>query len=151
MQAVDLPVFCNTNARSVYNKSEEFCTFVEQQEIDLFFMSETWERKNKSLKEIIHLKDFEIISNVNQRREGGGRSAIFANTRKFDVKDLTNNIIQVPWGVETVWCLLTPKNRLSGSPLKRIACCAIYCKPGSRKKSLLLNHVSEAYNVLCKK
>ena len=114
-------------------------------------MSETWERNNKSLKEIIDLQDFEIVSKVCQRKGGGGRSAVFVNKLKFEVKDLTNTVIQVPWGVEAVWCLLTPKNRLPGSEVKKIACCALYVKPGSRKKTILLDHVAEAYNVLCTK
>ena len=151
VQAYDLPVIANLNPRSIYNKSDEFCTFVEQQEIDVVFMSETWERNNKSLKEIIDLQDFEIVSKVCQRKGGGGRSAVFVNKLKFEVKDLTNTVIQVPWGVEAVWCLLTPKNRLPGSEVKKIACCALYVKPGSRKKTILLDHVAEAYNVLCTK
>ena len=40
---------------------------------------------------------------------------------------------------------------MPGSEVKKIACCAIYVKPGSRKKTLLLDHVAEAYNVLCTK
>ena len=113
-------------------------------------MSESWERENKSLKEIINIDGYEIISNTSQRKGCGGRPAIFANTKKFEVKDL-KSVVHVPWGVEAVWCLLTSKDRIPNSKVKRIALCALYCKPDSKKKTLLLDHMSEAYNVLCKK
>ena len=50
-------------------------------------MSESWERENKSLKEIINIDGYEIISNTSQRKGCGGRPAIFANTKKSEVKD----------------------------------------------------------------
>ena len=45
-QALNLPTLCNLNPRSVYNKADEFHTFVEQEEVDVLFMSESWERDN---------------------------------------------------------------------------------------------------------
>ena len=35
IQALNLPNICNLNPRSVYNKTNEFHTFVEQEEFDL--------------------------------------------------------------------------------------------------------------------
>ena len=69
----------------------------------------------------------------------------------MQVKDLTNTVLQIPWGVEAVWALLTPRNLPVNSPVKKIACCAIYSKPDSRKKNLLLDHISDAYNILKKR
>ena len=43
IQAASLPRILNMNARSIYNKVEEFKTFVNEREIDLVCMSETWE------------------------------------------------------------------------------------------------------------
>ena len=99
-QALSLPILCNMNPRSVYNKSEEFHTFVNEEEVDLLFMSESWERENWTLDQIIKLEDHVVISNVFQRKGMGGRPAIIANKRKYEVQDLTNNLIQIPWGVE---------------------------------------------------
>ena len=147
-QALDLPTICNLNPRSVYNKVEEFHTFVEQESVDLLFMSESWERDYLTLDQIIKLEDHSIISNVSQRKEVGGRPAIFVNNKKFDVQNVTNTLVQIPWGVEAVWCVLTPKNITNDSKIQKIACCAVYCKPGSKKKTLLLDHISDAYNVL---
>ena len=99
IQALNLPVVANINPRSVYNKVDEFHTFVEQENIDLVFMSESWEREEKSLQEIIHLENHEIVSNVHQRKGKGGRPAIFVDKTKFTVQNLTNTMIQIKWGL----------------------------------------------------
>ena len=150
-QALNLPVLCNMNPRSVYNKVDEFHEFIKEEAVDVLFLSESWERENLPLEDIIHLEDHVIVSNVHQRKGMGGRPAIIANSQKFHVQNLTNTVIQIPWGVEAVWCILTPKNITHDSRIQKIACCAIYSKPNSNKKSLLLDHISEAYNILCTK
>ena len=148
IQALELPVIANINPRSVYNKIDEFHAFVEQEEVDVLFMSESWERENKTLDQIIHLENHLVISNVHQRVGKGGRPALFVNKDKFQVQNITNTLINVKWGVEAVWCLLTPKNVNNDSKIKKIACAAIYSKPGSKHKSDLLDHISESYNIL---
>ena len=47
----------------------------------------------------IKLEDHIVISNVYQRKEKGGRPALIVNYRKYDVEDLTNNVVKIPWGV----------------------------------------------------
>ena len=128
-----MPTIANINPRSVYNKIDELHTFVLEEQVDLVFVSESWERQNVLLKDIINLEHYEVISNVHQRNNDGGRPAIIANKEKYDVKDITNKLIQIPWGVEAVWCILTPKNALHDSKIRKIACCSLYCKPGSKK------------------
>ena len=150
-QALNLPVLVNMNPRSVYNKIEEFHTFVEEEEVDLVMMSESWEREQLTLKEIILLEDHEVISNVHQRTGKGGRPAIIVNKEKYIVQNLTNTFIQIKWGVEAVWCLLTPKNVTQDSKIQKIACAAIYSKPNSKSKTDLLDHIAEAYNMLSTK
>ena len=110
LQALDLPTVADLNPRSVYNKTDEFHAFVEDENIDLIFMSESWERTNETLHQIIHLEDHMVISNVHQQKEVGGRPALVINSRKFTIQNLTNTVVQVSWGVEVVWALLTPKN-----------------------------------------
>ena len=119
--------------------------------VDVVFVSETWEREELPLKEVIKLDNFEIVSDVHQRNGKGGRSAVMVNKDKFTVKNLTNTDIQIPWGVEAVWALLTPLNLPPNSSVKKIACCAVYSKPKSKKKTLLLDHISDSYNLLRKK
>ena len=146
--ALDLPVICNINPRSIYNKVKEFETFVTEFSVDLILMSESWERYNFTLDELVKLENYKIISNVHQRLSVGGRPAIFVNESKYDVMNLTNTHINIPWGVEAVWCLLTPKITTNDSKIQKIAVCSFYSKPNSRKKSLLLDHISEAYHWL---
>ena len=126
-------------------------TFIEQEEIDIVFLSESWERQSKTLDAVMNLENHTVIANVNQRKGIGGRPAIFANNKKYQVQNLTNTVVQIPWGVEAVWCLITPKNVSNNSKIKKIACCALYSKPNSKKKSLLLDHISDAYNLLSTK
>ena len=116
--------------------------------VDVLFMSESWERENLQLHELIHLENYKVISNVFQRKGKGGRPALFVNTEKYHVQDITNTLINIKWGVEAVWCLVTPKNVTNQSKIKKIACAAIYSKPGSKHKSDLLDHLSEAFNIL---
>ena len=72
-QTFILPKLCNINPQSVYNKKEEFLTFVEQMESDVIFMSKSWERLENILEEVMMpLEDHTIISNVHQRVGRGG-------------------------------------------------------------------------------
>ena len=148
---MDLPTLCNINPRSVYNKIDEFNTFIKEEDVDVAFLSESWEREYLTLDKIIKLEDHTVISNVNQRTGKGGRPAIIANKKKYQIQNLTNTLIQIPWGVEAVWCILTPKNVKHDSKIQKIACCALYCKPNSKRKTLLLDHISDAFNILSMK
>ena len=151
MEALDLPIIANINPRSVYNKVNEFNTFVEEEEVDVTFMSESWEREEKTHRDIIKLEHHEIISNVFQRKGKGGRLAIIEDRRKYIIQNLTNTLINIKWGVEAVWCLLTPKNANTNSKIQKIACASIYSKHNSKSKADLLDHIAEAYNILCTK
>ena len=114
-------------------------------------MSESWECEELTLEEVIEIEDFTVISNVHQRRGKGGRPAIIANSKKFDVENLTNTEISIPWGVEIVWAVLTPKNVTNASKIQKIVVASVYCKPDSRKKTLLLDHIAQVYNFLSAK
>ena len=151
VQALNLPTVMNVNPRSVYNKVNEFHAFVEEEQIDCVFMSESWERPELPLEQIIHLPDHVVISNPHQRKGIGGRPALIINTKKYHVKNLTQNLIEIPWGVEATWAIITPKNITSDSTIKKIAVCSVYSKPDSRKKTLLLDHISQAFNIISAK
>ena len=126
MQSMELPVVMNINPRSIYNKCEEFSVLVEQYEADLICMSESWDRENYRLDEVIQIEDYKVISNVRQRDCKGGKPAIIVNEKKFVVRPLCPDPITVPIGVEAVWCLLIPRNRSVRSKVKYIAVCAVY-------------------------
>ena len=111
-------------------------------------MSETWERESLPLNKLLNIEHFQIISNVNQRKERGGRPALIVKNDYYNVQNLTNTLIPVKWGVEAVWGLLTPKNVSSQSKIQHIACASIYSRPNSKNKSDLYDHIYEAYNML---
>ena len=134
-QALNLPTVMNVNPRSIYNKAKEFQTFVEEEDIDCVFMSESWERPDMPLDTIINLPNHVVISNPHQRKGAGGRPALVINNKKFHVKNLTQSLIDIPWGVEATWAIISPKNVSSDSLVKKIAVCSLYCKPSSKKKS----------------
>ena len=100
-------------------------------------MSESWEREELTLNEVIKLDDHVIISNVHQRKGVGGRPAIIANTKKYNVENLTQSTVPIPWGVEAVWAVLKPRNVTNASKVQKIVVCSLYSKPDCRKKSLL--------------
>ena len=108
-------------------------------------MSETFEKKENTLEKLLNLEHFEVISNVHQRKEKGGRPAIIVNRQLFLIEDLTNTQVDIPWGVEIVWAALTPRNVSNASRIQKIIVASIYSKPGSKKKSLLLDHIAQVY------
>ena len=114
-------------------------------------MSESWERENKPLDEVIKIDDFQVISNVHQRKGNGGRPAIIVNSKKYHVENLTQTVVSIPWEVEVVWAVITPKNVNNSSKIQKIVIGSIYSKPHSRKKSVLLDHISQVYGQLCSK
>ena len=151
VQATRLLKVLNLNPRSIYNKIEKFKTFFDEEEIDLVCLSESWERPELGLKEVIEIENTEIISNPYQRKELCGRPAIVVRKTKFDIEDLTNTQISIPWGVEIVWALLTPKDVSANSKVQKIVVGSMYCKPGSRKKSLMLDHIDQVYGQMSAK
>ena len=105
-------------------------------------MSESWERPEQPLDEIIKLPNHTVISNPYQRKGVGGRPALMINNSKYHVRNLTQSLIDIPWGVEATWALISPKNVTSNSSIKRIAVCSLYSKPETRKKTLLVDHIN---------
>ena len=73
------------------------------------------------------------------------------NEERFNVENITNSLIDIPWGVEAVWCIITPKNSGNNSLIKKIVVGSIYCKPTSRKKTVLLDHIALTYHTISSK
>ena len=97
------------------------------------------------------MEGFDVISNVHQRRGKGGRPALFVRNEKYHVLNVRNTLITIPWGVEAVWAVLTPKTMKHDSKIQRIAVCSFYNRnKRSKFKTSLLNHISEAFNILSK-
>ena len=142
----------NINPRSLYNKVDDLKLILEQYEADCVFISESWERQKIGLKKLLNLDNYEIITNVHQRENGGGKPAIIIRTDKYFVKPLSPDIITVPIGVEAVWALITPKILNPRNKIKQIAVCALYYNgPKSTKKKELYDHIAITYNLLLAK
>ena len=86
-----------------YLKISNFKTFVKENEVDLITMSESWERPDETLEKVVNMKNFTFISNPHQRKNVGGRPAIFVNNTKYNVENLINTQINIPWGLEIIW------------------------------------------------
>ena len=151
LQSINLPTITNINPRSIYNKNEEFSLLLEQYSADIITMSESWDRDNLPLEQLLQLDNYEVISNVKQREFKGGKPAILVNTQKYIVKRISPDPITVPVGVEAVWCLVTPKKRTSDK-FKYIAVCSMYYRgPKSTKKKELYDHIAETFHFLSAK
>ena len=79
LESLELPTVMNINPRSMYNKTEDFHLLLDQYEADVICVSESWERENYSLKDLLKLTNYEVITNVVQRDFGGGKPAIIIN------------------------------------------------------------------------
>ena len=156
-QALELPSVLNINPRSVYNKPEKLQALIIEEDIDCTFLSESWERPDLTLEELLtglEEADYRIISNPYARTEGraGGRPALIVKRDKYNIKDLTNTVINIPWKVEATWASLTPKNVTHTSTIKKIIVCAFYYQgPKSKVKNLLLDHLSHSFHLLTAK
>ena len=102
----------NLNPRSALNKVEEIKTFIQEEDIDIAFISESHDRDNKKLEDHIIIDSHEVISNIHQRpsKTPGGRPVIIVNNHKYQIQNLTNTLINIPWGIKIIWALLTPKS-----------------------------------------
>ena len=138
----------NLNPNSAMNKLEELKTFIEEQSIDIGFISESHDRENKKLEDHFVLENYKVVSNIHQRDGKGGRPALIVNTDNYHVEDITNTLISIPWGVEVTWAIITPKTVATDSLVQKIVLGAIYSKPNSKKKTATLDHIAETYNFL---
>ena len=149
-QAFHLPKVLHLNPRSAMNKVEQIARFIEEEDIDVAFISESHDRENKKLEDIFKLDTHTVISNIHQRpdKEKGGRPALIVNKYKYNVENITNTCINIPWGVEITWALLTPKQVTKDSVIKKVVLGAIYVKPKSKKITATIDHIAEVYNSL---
>ena len=83
-QAMHLPKILNLNPRSAMNKIQQISRFIEEEEIDVAFISESHDRENLRLEEEFKLDTHTVISNIHQRpsKEKGGRPAIIRPSRR---------------------------------------------------------------------
>ena len=147
--ATQLPLVVNLNPRSVYNKKEEFKTMMDQLDVDVCCMSESWDRQNMGLEDVIQMDGYQIVKNVLQRSGKGGKPALIIKNEKFHIKELCPTLFTVPPTVEATWALLTPKIQVNPA-VKYIAVASVYYAKRTKRKDFI-DHICEAYNVLLAK
>ena len=149
--ALDLPTVANINPRSIYGKQNELCSFIKEYSVDCVFLSETWERIDFPLENLMNLEGYQVLSNPYQRSGRGGRPALILNKQKYAIRNITNSVIEIPWGVEAVWALLTPKENKGNSMVKKIALCCFYSPPKSNTRFNLIDHICGSFHLLSAK
>ena len=150
LEATNLPLFLLLNPRSIYNKKNEFWTMMEQMEVDICAISESWNRDTLPLEDFLKKDGYRIIKNVLQRSGKGGKPALVIKEEKFYVKQLCPDIITVPVGIEAVWALITPKNVNPGSKVRNIAVASMYYTKAT-KRATFIDHICETFNILSAK
>ena len=148
MEALNLPAFTFYNMRSLWSKVNNLGEDIIERDVDISFLSEVWEKKENiqhqaCIEELLEMKGILYISTPRPGLRRGGVTAIAASPKKFSLVKLH---IEIPHSLEVVWDLLRPR-RAVGS-IKKIILCSFYCPPRSRKKTILIDHISTVLNKL---
>ena len=80
-----LPLCIMLNARSLYNKKNNFQTLLNQIGPDLAITSETWEREKQNLDDLFAPFQYKTISYARSKGKTGGGCAIFYNESRFTI------------------------------------------------------------------
>ena len=115
---------------------------------DLICISESWNRPEFPLSELLKTENFEnfkVFMNVKQRKERGGKPAVLVNTRKYHILELCPKLFTVTSSVEAVWILL--KSKIKGIDTK-IAVCSYYFSKNITLKEDLYEHIISSYNLI---
>jgi hypothetical protein len=109
-----LPLGIVCNARSLFNKIDNFRRLLREIGPDYAIVSETfdWEGRRVSLEQLLHGSNYGVKSYRRPRRQNGtvhqgGGCAIVYNETRFKVEDLE---IQNEEGIESVFAIFTPNN-----------------------------------------
>ena len=113
---------------------------------DLTIISETFERRSKTLNTALNSSLFKSISYYRKNKAPGGGCAIIYNENRFLVSDLK---ISAPAEIENCWALLIPKQQDTNKmKVKRIAVGSYYVSPRSKYKQDTIDHIIDTIQVL---
>ena len=59
---------------------------MDQLEVDVCFMSESWDRNNMGLEKVINMDGYQVIKNVVQRSGKGGKTVLIVEKDKYFIK-----------------------------------------------------------------
>ena len=151
-ESVNLPIVSVSNLRSLMPKINNFKKDILEREINLALLSEVWEKsQSKShkyeIEKMFQMDGLKYISTPRASTKRGGGAAIVANLNRFSLDRLE---VSIPYQLEVVWGILTPKVQ-GFNKIKKIVVCAFYSPPNSRKNTKLLDHlISTLHNLLTK-
>ena len=142
LQAVTLPKFSSYNMRSLMPKLSSWATDMIDRMCSLSFLVEIWQKsENKKhifkIEELLEMRGINYISTPRPGNRRGGGAAIAANIEHYSLAKLN---ISVPHNLEIVWGILKPR-QVTGKIVKIIVC-SFYCPPKSRKKNILIEHMT---------
>ena len=141
-----LPLTMVANFRSAYNKVKNIKRNLTSLGLDFLVASESWERPRLPLEVLLDSPHYLTLSycrgrdtpavRTDGRHAGklyppktGGGAAIFYNKHRFETIDTD---IDVPAGIEAVWCVLSPRRMDSKEQrVKKICVASIYIAPRS--------------------
>ena len=109
LSASSLPLVAVLNARSLYNKADNFKIFMNELGIEVGIVSESWEREELSLEKLLNMHNYNFHSykreKVKAKKQPGGSCAVIYKETRFRATKL---YVPVPKGVEACWLLLKP-------------------------------------------
>ena len=116
---------------------------------DVVGLSETWNREDQPISQLIKTEGYKVLSNVKERDARGGKPAIIVNEKKYIVQELCPDIIVVPVGIEAVWVSIKLRHYHPKHEVNRIIICSYYySKTVTKSVELFYNHFAETYNFL---
>ena len=111
LKASSLPLVAVLNCRSLYNKSDNFKKFLNELGIEVSIISESWEREEMSLENLLNMTNYKVHSyrraKTKANKQPGGACAIIYKETRFKAHKLN---VHVPNGVEACW-FLKPVNQ----------------------------------------
>ena len=139
--ALNLPTIAAYNMRSIFPKIENFKIDMLERAVDVAFVSEVWEKKEKKehnleIEKMLEFDGLQYLSKSRPSTTRGGGVAIITNLEKFSIEKLD---IGIPSNLEVIWGLLKPKS--GPCKYKKIIVCCFYSPPNSRKNSKLVDHL----------
>ena len=142
-----LPNMAVYNHRSIWKKLKNFCLEFHELSMGVAFHSEVWEKKESKkhkfkIEEMLEMEGIRYISTARPNRRGGG-CAITCDNTLFHLSEIK---LENPDNLEVTFATLRPKN--IHSPQFVIILCAVYSPPRSRKKSKLIDFISNTYHQL---
>ena len=149
-KSLDLPTIMCLNPRSLYGRTEYLADIIREYQVDVACISESWNRDNNPLTDIINIDNHRLYMNVKQRSQRGGKPGIIVNEAKYIVKQPCPSLFTVPSNIEATWLIIRPRNKqLRTKEVDYLAICSYYySKLVTNSIEDLYDHFAEAFNVI---